>query len=78
MKNEILKNINKILKENFKFKKNVNFNTNLLKIKNWDSLKHLDFIMCLETHFDIKFKINENYQIILIKDFVKIVEKKIK
>ena len=25
MKNEILKNINKILKENFKFKKNVNF-----------------------------------------------------
>lgn len=76
MKDKILNTINKILKENFKFKKKVNLNTNISKIKTWDSLKHLDFIMFLEKYFEIKFKINENYQIVLIKDFIKIIEKK--
>jgi len=32
--------------------------------------------MHLEKYFEIKFKINENYQIVIIKDFVKIIEKK--
>ena len=76
MKDKILKSINKILKENFKLKKKVNLNTDISKIKTWDSLKHLDFIMHLEKYFKIKFKINENYQIVLIKDFIKIIEKK--
>ena len=48
MNTEILKNINNILIKNFNFKKKINLNTDLSKIKNWDSLKHLDFIMQLE------------------------------
>ena len=51
MNTEILKNINNILIKNFNFKKKINLNTDLSKIKNWDSLKHLDFIMQLEKSF---------------------------
>ena len=52
MNTEILKNINNILIKNFNFKKkNKLKNTDLSKIKNWDSLKHLDFIMQLEKSF---------------------------
>ena len=76
MKNNILTIINKILKENFKLKKKVNLDSDISKIKEWDSLKHLDFIMLLEKNFDVKFKIHENYQVTLIKDFVKIIQKK--
>ncbi len=76
MKNNILTTINKILKENFKLKRKVNLDSDISKIKEWDSLKHLDFIMLLEKNFDVKFKIHENYQVTLIKDFVKIIQKK--
>lgn len=76
MKKNILLTINKILKDNFKIKKKVYLDSDISKIKEWDSLKHLDFIMLLEKHFDIKFKIHENYQITLIKDFVRIIQKK--
>ena len=70
MNTEILKNINNILIKNFNFKKKINLNTDLSKIKNWDSLKHLDFIMQLEKSFKIKFNLEENYKIKIIKDFV--------
>lgn len=76
MSKSILKIINDILKENFSFKKKVNLNTDLSKIKNWDSLKHLDFIMSLEKYFKIKFNLHENYQIILIKNFIRLIKKK--
>ena len=45
MNTEILKNINNKLIKNFNFKKKINLNIDLSKIKNWDSLKHLDFII---------------------------------
>jgi acyl carrier protein len=77
MRKDILKIINNILKENFSFKKKVNLNTDLSKIKNWDSLKHLDFIMFLEKYFKIKFTLQENYQITLIKNFIRLIKKKI-
>jgi acyl carrier protein len=77
MRKDILKIINNILKENFNFKKKVGLNTDLSKIKNWDSLKHLDFIMSLEKCFKIKFNLQENYQIILIKNFITLIKKKI-
>ena len=70
MNTEILKNINNILIKNFNFKKKINLNTDLSKIKNWDSLKHLDFIMQFEKSFKIKFNLEENYKIKIIKDFV--------
>ena len=77
MRKDILKIINNILKENFDFKKKVGLNTDLSKLKNWDSLKHLDFIMSLEKYFKIKFNLQENYQIILIKNFITLIKKKI-
>lgn len=77
MRKDILKTINSILKENYGFKKKVNINTDLSKIKNWDSLKHLDFIMSLEKYFKIKFSLLESYQIILIKNFITLIKKKI-
>jgi acyl carrier protein len=77
MRKDILKTINTILKENYGFKKKVNINTDLSKIKNWDSLKHLDFIMSLEKYFKIKFSLLESYQIILIKNFITLIKKKI-
>ena len=76
MQTDFLKTINRILKENFKFKKKVNLNTDISKIKNWDSLKHLDFIMILEKHFKINFKLHENYKIVLIRDFIKIIKER--
>ena len=77
MRKDILKIINNILKENFDFKKKVGLNTDLSKLKNWDSLKHLDFIMSLEKYFKIKFNLQENYQIVLIKNFITLIKKKI-
>ena len=77
MRKDILKIINNILKENFDLKKKVGLNTDLSKIKNWDSLKHLDFIMSLEKYFKIKFNLQENYQIILIKNFITLIKKKL-
>jgi len=76
MNTETLKNINHILLKNFNFKKKVNLKTDLYKIKNWDSLKHLDFIMQLEKSFKVKFNLEENYKIKKIKDFVAKIELK--
>ena len=77
MKNEILRIINTILKEKFDFKKKVHAHTNLSKQKNWDSLKHLDFIMLLEKKFKIKFNLQDDYQITLIKNFIILIKKKL-
>ena len=70
MENKILKTINNILNKSFNIKRKVNLRTDITKIKNWDSLKHLDFIMQLEKSFKIKFNLQENYQIKSIKEFV--------
>jgi len=70
MESKILKIINDILNKSFNIKKKVNLKTDLSKVKNWDSLKHLDFIMHLEKSFKIKFNLQENYQIKIIKDFI--------
>ena len=70
MESKILKIINDILNKTFNIKKKVNLKTDLSKVKNWDSLKHLDLIMHLEKSFKIKFNLQENYQIKKIKDFI--------
>jgi len=62
--------ISNILKKDFKIKK-INLKSDLTKIKNWDSLKHLDFIMSLEKTFKVKFNINENFQIKTVENFLK-------
>ena len=68
------KKIEKIFLNNFKIKK-ITMTTDLTKIKNWDSLKHLQLIMLLEKEFRIKFSIKENFNIKKICDFTKVIEK---
>lgn len=68
------KKIEKIFLNNFKIKK-ITMTTDLTKIKNWDSLKHLQLIMLLEKEFRIKFSIKENFNLKKICDFTKVIEK---
>tara|TARA_B100001769_G_C21969441_1_gene521451 strand:- start:495 stop:725 length:231 start_codon:yes stop_codon:yes gene_type:complete len=69
-----LERIKKILINNFSIK-NINIDSDISKIKHWDSLKHLQFIMLLEKEFKIKFSINNNFNLKKISDFIRIIEK---
>tara|TARA_B100000965_G_C19403527_1_gene674333 strand:+ start:484 stop:714 length:231 start_codon:yes stop_codon:yes gene_type:complete len=69
-----LETIKKILINNFSIK-NINIDSDISKIKHWDSLKHLQFIMLLEKEFKIKFSINNNFNLKKISDFIRIIEK---
>ena len=76
MKDKILiKEIEKILNTKYKIKKKINYKTDITKFKNWDSLKHLDFIMNLERLFKCKFSIKENFNLKKIKDFIEVLKK---
>ena len=77
-KKKVLDKIVKILVNKFEIrKKKINLNTDVMKFKNWDSLKHLSFIMCLEDEFKVKFLINENFKLKKIKEFLNIVSNKL-
>ena len=73
-KKNSLERIKKILINNFSIK-NINIDSDISKIKHWDSLKHLQFIMLLEKEFKIKFSINNNFNLKKISDFIRIIEK---
>ena len=70
----ILDKITSILKYNFNLKNKVTKNLNLTNINDWDSIKHLDFIMCLEKEFGKKFDLKNNFNLKKISDFIKILE----
>ena len=53
--NKIVKDIEIILINNFKFTKKYLILKILYKINNWDSLKHLQFIMLLEKNLILNF-----------------------
>ena len=72
----LIKKIEKILNSKYKIKKKINYKTDITKFRNWDSLKHLDFIMNLERLFKCKFSIKENFNLKIIKDFIQVLEKK--
>lgn len=72
----LIKKIEKILNSKYKIKKKINYKTDITKFRNWDSLKHLDFIMNLERLFKCKFSIKENFNLKIIKDFIEVLEKK--
>ena len=69
-----LKKIEKIFSNHFKIKK-IKLSTDLSKIRNWDSLKHLELIMLLEKEFRVKFSIKNNFNLTKISDFIKFIEK---
>jgi acyl carrier protein len=77
MKNKkYISDIEFILKNNFNIKKKITKDTDITKFKNWDSLKHLDFIMTLEKKSKYKFSINEGFNLKKIKDFLVVLNKK--
>lgn len=73
--NYILKEIDKILKKKFDIKEKISTETILSDLKNWDSLKQLDFIMILEKKFEIKFQLTEMFKLKKIKQFILILKK---
>ena len=77
-KKKVLDKIVKILVNKFKIKKReINLNTDITKFKDWDSLKHLSFIMYLEDKFQVKFLINENFKLKKIKEFLNTISNKL-
>ena len=77
-KKKIHHKISNILVEKFKIKKNgINLNTDVTKFKNWDSLKHLSFIISLENEFKVKFFAKENFKFKRIKEFLNIISKRL-
>ena len=77
-KKKVLGKIVEILVNKFKIKKKeINLNTDVTKFKNWDSLKHLSFIMYLEDKFQVKFLINENFKLKKIKQFLNTISNKL-
>tara|TARA_B110000027_G_C16061779_1_gene274871 strand:- start:862 stop:1092 length:231 start_codon:yes stop_codon:yes gene_type:complete len=73
--NHILKELDKILKKKFDIKEKISTETILSDLKNWDSLKQLDFIMILEKKFEIKFQLTEMFKLKKIKQFILILKK---
>ncbi len=61
--------IKKILEKNFKIKK-VQLETDLTKLRGWDSLKHLEFTMLIEKKFQKKLKIKNLFNLKKVKDFL--------
>ena len=76
MKNSIILNkIQNILTYKLNIKKKIKPQFDLTKLKNWDSLKHLDFVMCIEKEFNIKIKVKNIFEIKKLNDFCQMVKK---
>ena len=61
--------IKKILEKNFKIKK-VQLDTDLTKLRGWDSLKQLEFTMLIEKKFKKKLQIKNLFNLKKVKDFL--------
>ena len=70
LKNEIISLFKHELKINI-----LSSDTNFTK--NYDSFKHLEMIMLLERKYNIKFSINENFNIKTIDQFEKLINEKL-
>jgi acyl carrier protein len=73
--NSILEELSIILKKNFNIRTKINVETILSDLKEWDSLKQLDFIMIIEKKFKIKFQLTEMFKLKKIKEFITIIKK---
>ena len=73
--NTIAKELKLILKKNFNIKAKISEETILSDLKDWDSLKHLDFIMIIEKKFKIKFQLTEMFKLKKIKEIIQIIKR---
>ncbi len=76
-KKNISKRLKKILKLVFKINKNLNEkNLDQNKIKNWDSLNHLNLLSAIQDEFSLKFKDEDLEKITNFKNILKIIKKR--
>ena len=73
--NSIREELSIILKKNFNIKTKISAETILSDLKEWDSLKQLDFIMIIEKKFKIKFQLTEMFKLKKIKEFIAIIKR---
>jgi len=73
--NSIREELSIILKKNYNIKTKISAETILSDLKEWDSLKQLDFIMIVEKKFKIKFQLTEMFKLKKIKEFILILKK---
>lgn len=76
-KKNISKRLKKIFKLVFKINKNLNEkNLDQNKIKNWDSLNHLNLLSAIQDEFSLKFKDEDLEKITNFKNILKIIKKR--
>lgn len=76
MNDELRKQVGSILSDVLNTALPQNENPKREEIPNWDSLKHMELILRLEEHFNIRFSIKEVAGITSVDDLVEIIEVK--
>ncbi len=73
------KRLEQIIRETFSIKDSEKIEESWTSddISKWDSLGHLNMIMAVENEFDIKFEIEEMFQIQCLADINNILQKKV-
>jgi acyl carrier protein len=74
--NKLEEQIKNLIKKFFK-QKNIDENSSINNIKNWDSLNHVNLINLIEQKYSIKVSFLEMVNISSVKDIIKIVKKKL-
>ena len=69
-KNSILK----IARSTFK-NKNINLNSNIDNVSNWDSINHVNFICEIQKKFKVKVSFEQTIAISSISDLIKLLKK---
>jgi|TARA_B100000315_G_scaffold132005_1_gene121469 acyl carrier protein len=77
MSKETLKGIVHILNsDKFNIEFDIELQTKITDLSDWDSIKHLTFFFEIENYFDIEVNPDEVISIITVNDLLKMIEKK--
>jgi acyl carrier protein len=74
--NKLEDQIKNLMRKFFK-QKNIDENSSINNIKNWDSLNHVNLINLISQKYSIKVSFVEMVNISSVKDVIKIVKKKL-
>ena len=74
--NKLEDQIKNLIRKFFK-QKNIDENSSINNIKNWDSLNHVNLINLISQKYSIKVSFVEMVNISSVKDVIKIVKKKL-
>lgn len=54
----------------------VNENTTIDNLSEWDSMKHMELVMCLEAKFNVSFEVNEIVELNSVKKIINVINSK--